>query len=319
MGIPISIEDNELILLFNKGLSSDQIADMFKMNRRTVQRRKAKLVNNGLVKGYKTNTDSLYLPKILFFDIETAPLQAWIWGCGKQYVGHKQLVANHDRYRIICITYCWDDEEPAQFIGWGYEEQDTRHVVEEFDKIASGADIIVGKNSDYFDIPMVNGVRLFEGLPGNPTWALATDDLQKQMKKYFRVPSQALDYYSKQLGLGGKIKMEMQNWIDIVEQNGYEGKDSYDKMLKYGLKDIEDTRTLWRMLSEHFDSKFNTARWADKKMICKHADCGSDQIVESSRKTIGMTKYVLYKCNACNRYAGKTTVNINTGKEAAIR
>lgn len=254
------------------------------------------------------------LPKILFFDIETAPLQAWVWQCGKQYVGHKQLVKNHNSWGIICITYCWDDGEPAKHISWGYEAQDTRHVIEEFDHIASGADVVIGKNSDHFDIPMINAQRMLQGLSGNPTWALATDDLQKQMKKYFRMPSQSLDYYSEQLGLGGKIKMEMQDWIDIVEKNDPA---KLAKMLHYGEKDVEDTRTLWHYLSEHFDSKFNTARWAGKH-ICKHADCGSEDIQFKYQKYVGLSEYNIYMCATCGRYAGKSTVS-PTGKESGLR
>lgn len=257
-------------------------------------------------------------PKILFFDIETSPLQAWVWSPGQQYVGHKQLVSGHSRWGIICITYCWDDGKKAQAIDWGYEEQDTGKVVAEFDKIAAEADVVIGKNSDNFDVKMINSARMFAGLPGLPAWALSSDDLQKQMKKYFRMPSQSLDYYSKELGIGGKIKMEMQDWIDIVEKN-HNGQKKLDKMLKYGKKDVEDTRKLWHMLSEHFDSKFNSARFNNFAVACKHADCGSENVFKNGSKMSGGIKYQTYGCADCGRYAGKTTISQLTGKEGSIR
>lgn len=257
-------------------------------------------------------------PKILFFDLESSPLLAYIWQPGQQYVGYKQLKYGHSRWGIICITYCWDDDKPAQCIDWGYEEQDTGKVVEEFDKIAAQADLVVGKNSDNFDIKMINSARMFAGLPGLPAWALASDDLQKQMKKYFRMPSQSLDYYSKELGLDGKIKMEMQDWIDICEKTA-NGKKKLAKMIKYGKKDVIDTRTLWRTLSQHFDSKFNNARFNDLGLACKHADCGSTNIGPDGSCTSGGVKYKKYKCKDCFRYAGKTTISQLTGKEGGIR
>lgn len=312
------ITDDQLREELRAGMTAADISRKYGLNVRTAQRRMYAL-GPRLGEIAPASQAAVTLPKVLFFDIETAPLLAYVWGCGKQYVGHKQLKDGNDSWGIICITYCWDDGQPAKTIDWGYEEQDTRKVVEEFDKIASTADIIIGKNSEYFDIPMINFQRLIQNLPGNPTWALATDDLQKQTKKYFRAPSQSLDYFSKKLGLGGKVKMEMQDWIDIVEKNE-NGRKAYDKMcFGYGSKDVEDTRTLWQYMSEHFDSKFNTARWANKRLICKHADCGSEDVVPVSEKVVGLTTYKVYNCNHCGRYAGKTVISSTTGKEGMIR
>lgn len=259
-------------------------------------------------------------PKVLIFDLETAPMQSWIWSPGKQYVGHKNLVKGQDQYRIICIGYAWNDGKPAKCIDWGYDEQSTKRCVEEFDTIAKTADLIIGKNSARFDVPMLNSCRMLAGLPGLPAWALSHDDLEQQMRKYFRLPSQSLDYISKHLGLGGKDKMEMQDWIDICEKND-NGEKSLKKMVKYCKKDVEDTRMLWKMLSEHFDSKFNYNRFIEEafNMCCKHADCGSSNLKKDGIRQNGQGKFQCYTCSECGRYAGRTTISKLTGKEGGIR
>jgi hypothetical protein len=229
--------------------------------------------------------------RILFYDIETSPLKAWIWGCGEQYIRHNQLDKDYNRWGIICITYCWNDGKPAKVIGWDYEKQDTGSVVAEFDEIIKQADRTIGKNSDRFDTKMINAARMFAGLPGYPEWTTRTDDLEKQMRRYFRVPSQALDYYSNQLGLGGKIKMEMQDWIDIVEKNE-NGLKSYNKMLKYGKKDVEDTRKLWYMLEEHFTPKFD-------ERVPGCGECGSFDRRKSGFSYTCAGKKQRYTCNKC--------------------
>jgi DNA polymerase elongation subunit (family B) len=195
-------------------------------------------------------------PRILFFDLETTPLKAYIWGLGKQVVRHNQLVNNYSQWGIICATYCWNDGKPAQVIDWGYEEQDTGKVVREFDEIIKQADHIIGKNNKRFDDKMLNMARLFNNVPSMPEWSRTNDDLEQQMRRTFRLPSHSLDYISNQLGLGGKIKMQFQDWIDIVEKTP-NGMKAFNKMLKYGKKDVEDTRKLWNILSKHFDPKFN--------------------------------------------------------------
>lgn len=250
-------------------------------------------------------------PAVLFYDLETKPLQAWVWSPGKQYVGHKQLVSTHSRYGIICVTYCWNDGKPAQCIDWGYEEQDTAKLVEEFDKVLRTADHVIGKNNKRFDDKMLNAARMFAGLPGWPDWIRYTDDLEQQMRRYFRLPSQSLDYISGQLGLGGKIKMEMQDWIDIVEKNP-NGQKALAKMIKYGKKDVVDTRTLWNKLSQHFEPKFNVATYLDKRNACRH--CGSENLKMNGTSVSGGIKYQMYHCNSCYKYAGRHAVSQKGGK-----
>ncbi len=245
--------------------------------------------------------------RVLFYDIETSPLQAWIWSCGKQYIGHKNLTKDYNKYGIICITYCWNDDKPAKCIDWGYHEQDTGRVIQQFDEIIKQSDFTIGKNSDRFDTKMINAARMLNGLPGLPNWTKYTDDLERQMRRYFRMPSQSLDYISSQLGLGGKIKMEMQDWIDIVEKND-NGEKSLAKMIKYGKKDVIDTRALWFKLAEHFDSKWNQAAYVGER-VCKHMDCGSANLKKNGTRLSGKIRYQEFFCLDCGRYAGKCTIS----------
>lgn len=244
-------------------------------------------------------------PKILFYDCETKPLQAWVWSTGKQFVSHKQLVADYSRYGIICITYCWNDGKPAKCIDWGYEEQDTGKVIQEFDSIVKQADFCIGKNNINFDVKMINAARMFADLPGLPEWTRQQDDLEKQMRKYFRMPSQSLDYISNQLGLGGKIKMEFQDWIDICEKNS-NGIKALKKMIKYGKKDVEDTRFLWEKLSKHFEPRFNLSKHNEYHTSgCKH--CGSLDLAPDGSTLLPSTgeRVKKYRCRTCGKYAGR--------------
>jgi hypothetical protein len=69
--------------------------------------------------------------------------------------------------------------------------------------------------------------------------------------------SHSLDYRSAQYGLGGKIKMEMNDWIDIVE-----GRVSPKvKMVPYGLKDIQDGDKLFWLDLPYYN--------LPKTLVCK--------------------------------------------------
>ena len=255
-------------------------------------------------------------PKILYYDLETSPLKAYIWGLGKQVVRHHQLDKARCQHGIICATYCFNDGKPAKAIDWGYEEQSTKKVVEEFDQIIKQADIVIGKNSDRFDNKMLNAARMFNGLPGYPQWTKYTEDLEKLMRRYFRLPSYALDYVSGQLGLGGKIKMEFQDWIDIVEKTP-NGLAAFKKMIKYGKKDVEDTRAMWLYMEEHFETKINIARYNDIDMGCRH--CASINLKRNGTPVYSGIRYQEYVCTDCGRYAGRTTISPILNKEGRLR
>lgn len=250
-------------------------------------------------------------PCVLFYDIETSLTLAYLWGPGQQYVGHKQLKKGNSRNEIICIGYAFNNGKPAKCIDWGWEEQSTRDVVEAFDKIIADNDIdlIVGKNSARFDNKMVSAARMLNGLPGNPVWAASHDDLEQQMRKYFRLPSQSLEYIASELGLGSKNKMEFNDWVGITEKTD---PSLLKKMVKYCKRDVELTRELWYKLSEHFDSKFNMARFNDEQVACKH--CGSLDLKKNGYSMAQGAKYCNYMCNTCYRYAGKQVVSVRTGE-----
>lgn len=244
--------------------------------------------------------------KILFYDIETTPLLAYIWRPGKQFVGHKQLHKDVNMHNIICITYCWNDGKKAKALVWDHETKDCSKIVAEFDELVKQADITIGKNSDRFDVKHINTQRMLHNLQPFPEWSDTKDDLEKQMRKYFALPSQSLDYISAQLGYGGKIRMEFQDWIDIMEDTKGRGKKALKKMVKYGLKDIVDTRAVWSRLEKYFKPRFNMATHLGD-VVCVH--CGSKNIYESYVRVAGKSKYQIYRCKDHGGYAGCRTIN----------
>lgn len=242
--------------------------------------------------------------KILFYDIETTPLKAYIWRLGKQVVRHGQLTEDGYMSDIICMTWCWNDGKPAQVIGWGYHKQDSTKIIEKFDALAKQADVVIGKNSDRFDNKHMNTRRLVAGLECEPDWIKYTDDLEKQLRRHFNLPSYSLDYFSKLLGLGGKISMQFSDWVDIVEKRS---KASYDKMLKYGKKDIEDTRAIWDYCEKHVTPKYHMPHRRGE-IVCKN--CGSTSLVKNGTRRQGKTTYQHYWCNDCRSYAGRKSVRV---------
>lgn len=253
--------------------------------------------------------------KILFYDIETTPILAYVWRFGKQRVGPNQVQSGRPMNDIICITYCWNDDKPAKAIGWGYKEQDSSKVIKEFDKLVEKADVTIGKNNKRFDEKHINTQRLLHGLDPLPDWILYSDDLERHMRRHFALPSYSLDYFSHLLGLGGKISMQFSDWIDIVEQKN---RASYTKMLEYGKKDIEDTRAIWNHCEKHFLKSATDFHTSPSEPICTR--CGCPRLNKLDTRQSGTTTWVRYRCGntKCRAYVGRAPIKKN-GEVGKIR
>ncbi len=249
-------------------------------------------------------------PKILFYDIETKPLQAYIWSLGEQVVRHNQLMPQTPYTDIICIAYAWNDGEPAQVLGWGYDEQDSRPMTEAFDKLIKEADIVIGKNNTRFDDKHLNFHRMLHNRDGMFDWSFKSDDLERHLRKNFNMPSQSLDYISKLLGFGGKSPVGFDDWINIVEKKS---KESYYKMLFYCAKDVEDTRAIWEYCYKHFKPKHSLRALQSKhaglvdSFICDK--CGSLNVKKNGTIISGGRLYQSFMCHDHRGYAGKALLS----------
>ena len=300
-------------------------------DRKTPAQRLTKLLSESRTWKYKET-------KVLFYDIETAPLKAWIFRPGEQRISPKSLDKAHDNYHIISIQYCWNDGKPGKYLSWGLgHEVETEEMIKRFDAIVKSADLVIGKNNKRFDDKHVNAQRMLSQLPVEAPWLDATDDLERQFRKHFYMASQSLDYISGQLGLGGKVKMELQDWIDIVDWKKLKqlesvvgnklikdvsiiefnrsycevnraGKNAFEKMMKYGVKDVEDTRAVWAYAESYIKPKFNQAKFKSLGLACVNIGCGSQDLIKNGTRMSGTVLYQNFFCKKCNRYAGRSPV-----------
>jgi hypothetical protein len=98
------------------------------------------------------------------------------------------------------------------------------------------------------------------------------------------------------------MKMEMQDWIDILEKHPTRGKKAFDKMCKYGGKDVEDTRELYYRLMPYCTPRFNKSVF-NGCVSC--VTCGSKDIAKNGTRISGGTVYQTYLCKSHKGYAGK--------------
>lgn len=289
--------------------------------------------------------------KILFGDIETLHQEAKIWRPGEQVIRHGQLQRQQSKmFRIATISYKWYDESTVHTLTCNEDGSGTAEMIAKFDAEVKKADVFFGKNNERFDNKHINAQRLLYNLPGMPEWFFKSDDLEKQFRKYFSFPSQSLDYLSEMFGMGGKVKMDENDWFGIENlielrqaskfissrktQNQYclfhfgktrnevvrEGKVAFDKMIFYNKKDVLDTEGLFIKAAPHVQFRFNAATNNQYGHPNACITCGSDETEmlkeKGSRKfkirSQGQQLRVEFYCRNHKGYAGSRTFTRGT-------
>lgn len=229
-------------------------------------------------------------PRVLFFDIETKPVKAWIWRTGKQYVNHKNIV-NGERFDIICIAYRWAHESRTKVLLWD-KNQSSAQMVDAFTKIVESADVVIGQNSDAFDVKQVNTQRMLHNQ--RPIAWPTTEDLRKQVKKHFYVTSSSLEYMSKLLTEGGKDRMEFDDWLDIVEKKCPK---ALKKMARYCRRDVDKLVEVWNRVQPYITIKANRALIAGIRDACPK--CASTATKKDGIRVLVSGKKQKHRCLSC--------------------
>ena len=130
--------------------------------------------------------------KIAVLDIETRPAQAYVWGGFKQNVYLDQII---EPPRMLCFAVRWVGTNEVEFYSeWEHGQQDMLAAVL---GVLDEADIVVGYNSDNFDIKHINAQLAISGFP--PPRPYKSIDLMKESRANFRLFSGKLDFLAQNL------------------------------------------------------------------------------------------------------------------------
>jgi DNA polymerase elongation subunit (family B) len=172
--------------------------------------------------------------KVLVLDIEWKPTKAYVWGPFKQYISDPQII---EFGGLLCVGAKWlGSKKVYLFSEW---EHGHKEMIEKTYELMNEADVIIGFNSDKFDIPKLLGEGLLHGIP--PVAPTTSIDLYKASKKfgYFR---SSLAHVSMLLDIGKKIEHEgFALWVKVI--NGDET--AQRRMARYCGQDVRLTERLY--------------------------------------------------------------------------
>lgn len=191
-------------------------------------------------------------PRILIYDIETAPILAHVWKLWDNNVGLNQI--DSDWY-IMSVAAKWLGEDEVFY--WDqqdvYPMEDDTYLLSKLWSLLNEADIVIGQNVKRFDTKKVNARFVLNGFPKPSTYRQI--DTMIIAKEQFGFTSNKLEYMTDKLCPEHKKSKHKEFpghelWAECLKGNPL----AWAEMKSYNIDDIHGTEALYNVLSS-WDSK----------------------------------------------------------------
>lgn len=249
-------------------------------------------------KNVEDEIQTIRKPKIISFDLEVSPALGYFypptWETGILKVEERQKL----------MSFAWQVVGERKIHAKNLSQMDTYKVdprndkllTIELHKVMSDADILLGQNSDQFDVKMANYFFIMNGLePVPPTKYI---DTKKIAKRYFRFANNTLDNLGEELGFGGKTKVKHSDiWTDCFLDKDPK---SWKMMDKYCKNDVDKTTKIYLKMRPFMHSHPSLSRISGEWNSCPR--CGSFSYRLKAYRTTNTSRYHQYQCLECRGY-----------------
>jgi hypothetical protein len=234
------------------------------------------------------------IPKVLVFDIETAPMRSYIWGLWNND-GRISMENVTEDWFMICWSAKWlfgsemysDVLTPTEILS-----EDDARITASIWKLLDEADVVISHNGDRFDLPKLNTRFLLNGL--NPVSYFKSIDTKKVAKGNFSFSSNKLNDIAKALGIGQKLHTEFGLWKRCMAGD----EEALRYMKEYNEMDVQLLEDVYLRLRPWMKSHPNMALYSETtKPAC--ACCGSEDVYESGHYYTYTGRYRTFRCKKC--------------------
>jgi DNA polymerase elongation subunit (family B) len=239
-------EINFVLKLYARGLNRKEIARQF--NEKFYARSQDSIKHCIDVYGIAVEK---FVPKVLILDIETRSLTVKTFGLRDQNIGLEQIV---DDGGILCWSAKWLGTDEVFYEETKGDKSKEKTILKKLKKLMDDADIILGQNSQSFDVPIITGLFLYYGLIDDVKEFKQIDTLRMSRSKY-KFLSHKLQYMSGKLC---EIKKQthakfpgMSLWMEYEAKNPL----AFAEMKKYNMADVEATEELFLKLAKGCKTK----------------------------------------------------------------
>jgi DNA polymerase elongation subunit (family B) len=157
------------------------------------------------------------------------------------------------------------------------------------------ADIVISYNGISFDVKHLQREFLTSGL--TPPSPFKNVDLLRTVRTEFKFPSNKLDYVSKAIGIGEKLKHEGQELWNLVLAGDSK---AWERMKKYNIQDVKLTESLFDHLGSWIKTMPHLSLWTQKPHACHR--CNSGNLIHDGFGHTSSAVYIRLHCQDCGAW-----------------
>lgn len=236
--------------------------------------------------------------RLLFYDIETAPMLSFHWQAKTDYVGD-HLNVQDDRF-VICWAAKWSDSTEVvskAVTGKEAKSQDDSRVVQSLADLMRQADYVVAHNGNRFDYKRVNTRLLVNRL--TPLGNVQMIDTLTIARNSFDLPYNNLNYLAQKLGYGEKLHTS----FDLWRRAFYGDTKAIGEMRAYNEQDVILLEHVFHAITPYakkLPRLVDAAEW--RQELCPY--CGSETRRKSGVYRTSVNTYPKFRCECGREYRG---------------
>jgi hypothetical protein len=244
------------------------------------------MANNKKIKG----------PKVLIFDIETAPMLGYVWSLWDNNVALNQL---HSDWYVLSWSAKWLHDPVSKVMYM--DQRNAKNIEDDGDLLKKiwllldEADIVVTQNGKSFDVKKLNARFILNGF--HPPSSYKHIDTKLIAKRHFGFTSNKLEYMSEKLCKKyKKLKHSKFSGFELWKQCLSGNLNAWKEMEQYNKHDVLALEELYTKLIP-WDNSINFNLYHDD--IRNQCKCGNSHFYKNGFYYTSLGKYQRYKCSQC--------------------
>ncbi len=235
-------------------------------------------------------------PKVLVFDIETAPIIAHVWSIWDQNVGLNQIVSD---WHVLSWSAKWLNDPASKVMYMDQRNaknmEDDKAMLQGIWDLLNEADVVITQNGKNFDQKKLNARFILQGF--QPPGSYKHIDTKQIASKHFGFTSNRLEYMTDKLCTKyKKLKHKKfpghEMWVECLKGNlaAWNEMETYNKHYVLALEELYHILIPW-------DNAINFNLYHDEEdHVCK---CGSTSFIKNGFYYTSSGKFQKHKCKSC--------------------
>jgi len=255
-------------------------------------------------------------PKILVYDIETAPIIASVWGLWDQNVNLNMIKSD---WHVLAWSAKWLGDKPSKIMYMDQRKaknvEDDKEILKGIWKLLDEADIVITQNGKSFDEKKLNARFILNGM--KPPSSYKHIDTKLIASKKFAFTSNKLEYMTDKLCTKyKKLKHNKFSGFELWKECLKGNLSAWKEMEKYNKYDVLSLEELYNKL-QPWDSSINFNVYSDSlDNICA---CGSCNLKKNGFKYTSVGKYQRYVCLDCGSEAKDRKNLLSKEKKGSLK